>query len=223
MAVNRSISTQPSLASTYLEDLSVRGFVAVADTELRGDGQTRTPDALEARLLDDLGAETVVGLHDELQLVRRKHVAQLLGLALLYDRCMGMLIQCVASFIIIFVWEGDCLKFTVAEMGVLITVIFQCTLVEAWRLEMTVAAGRTSPEATEEAWVEVRLTAAVAAVDRRANIFSSGCVVVVGRCAARVREGEEESGLRGRVKYRTGHNSPTHNKGASERVLATNP
>jgi len=67
----------------HLENLSVGSLVAVSDAQLSGDGKPGAPDALEPGLLHDFGAQAVVGLHDELQLVGREHFAQLLGLALL--------------------------------------------------------------------------------------------------------------------------------------------
>jgi hypothetical protein len=53
-------------------DLRPAGLVGVAHSHRGGDGETATPDCLESRLLDDLCAETVVRLHEEAQLARRR-------------------------------------------------------------------------------------------------------------------------------------------------------
>mmetsp|Transcript_13780 Transcript_13780/g.42898 ORF Transcript_13780/g.42898 Transcript_13780/m.42898 type:complete len:311 (-) Transcript_13780:14-946(-) len=65
----------------HLGALRPARLVVVADAELGGEGEAGAPDGLEAGLLDDLGGDAVVGLHQELELVRLEHAAQGLGLA----------------------------------------------------------------------------------------------------------------------------------------------
>ncbi len=52
----------------HVHHLGPARLVVVAHPELRGEGEPAGPDALEAGLLDDAGADAVMRLHEELQL-----------------------------------------------------------------------------------------------------------------------------------------------------------
>jgi hypothetical protein len=63
-----------------LEHLGPAGLVVIAYAEGGGDGQAAAPDALESGLLGHLGAEAVVGLHQEGQLGPLDHLLEARGL-----------------------------------------------------------------------------------------------------------------------------------------------
>ena len=60
-----------------LEDLGPAGFVAVTDAELRGNGEAAGPDASKAGFLNDLCADAIVGLTDELKLLGQEEFLKL--------------------------------------------------------------------------------------------------------------------------------------------------
>eukprot|EP00053_Salpingoeca_punica_P018045 m.175368 g.175368 ORF g.175368 m.175368 type:complete len:306 (+) comp17345_c0_seq2:2030-2947(+) len=65
----------------HLKHLGPGRLVAVAHAEGGRDGEAAAPDALEAGFLGNAGAEAVVRLHEELELVRVQHALQLRRLA----------------------------------------------------------------------------------------------------------------------------------------------
>ncbi|MCG3771772.1 MAG: hypothetical protein JW384_02966 [Nitrosomonadaceae bacterium] len=62
------------------QDLSPAGFVVVADTVLSGYGEAAGPNPSKACLLDDFGAETIVGFTDEFQFFRQEELPKLMRL-----------------------------------------------------------------------------------------------------------------------------------------------
>src|SRR5690606_817472 len=60
----------------HLEDLSPARFIAVANAELRRQREAASPDALEAGLLDDAGAQAVVRLEEKLEPIGIEEISE---------------------------------------------------------------------------------------------------------------------------------------------------